>query len=221
MSQRTNKHHLKDYFLLLILSGLILLSSAMLAGLCVADRFYLQVSTLDALNDYQYCTSKHQLTVYMPLILSTRFALLLLTTIWAYRIRKTPDLFNETRQLVFAIYNMFFLSIALPTIDLTMGRGKDLATTVYGICTYLICILTTLIMFVPKIVSMITMNERRRSSSSTFTFSETNISPFARKHSVDRCSVKTTGDHGSASGSRKDSSAKCGGSTRRRFDSLP
>jgi hypothetical protein len=190
MSQRIVKHHLKDLYLLMILLGLIILSSAMLTGLFLGDPFYLQLSPFDSMSDYQYCTSKYQLTVYVPLILSTRFALLLLMTIWAYKIRKIPDLFNETRQLVFTVYNLFFLSITLPTIDLTMGRGKDMATIAYGICTFSICILTALIMFVPKLILVIKMHERRRSSSSTFIFNQNSPTPSIKSDSSTESSIK-------------------------------
>ena len=199
MSQVIVKHHLKDHYLLIILFGLIILSSAMLTGLCAGDPLYLQLSPFDSMGDYQYCTSKYQLTVYVPLVLSTRFALLLLTTICAYKIRKIPDLFNETRQLVFTVYNLFFLSITLPTIDLTMGRGKDLTTVVYGICTFIICILTTLIMFVPKLILVINMNGRRRSSSLTFIFNENNLSPSPNSDSGTESSIKTSQHSGNAS----------------------
>jgi hypothetical protein len=177
MSQVTVKYHLKDHYLLIILFGLIVLSSVMLIGLCLGDSLYLQVSPFDSISDYQYCTSKYQLTVYVPLILSKRFALLLLTTICAYKIRKTPNLFNETRQLVFTIYNLFFLSITLPTIDLTMDRGKNLTVIAHGICIFIICILTTLIMFLPKLILVIKIRERKKCSSSTFIFNEINLSP--------------------------------------------
>jgi hypothetical protein len=109
--------------------------------------------------------------VYVPLILSIRFSLLLLTTICAYKIRKIPDLFNETRQLVFTIYNLLFLSISLPTIDLTMNRGKDIAMIAYGLCIFMICMLTILIMFIPKIILVIKMGDKKERSSSTFLFS--------------------------------------------------
>jgi hypothetical protein len=193
MSQHTVKHYLKDQYLLIVLFGLIILSSAMLTGLCFGDPFYLQLSPFNSMNDYQYCTSKYQLTVYVPLILSTRFALLLLTTICAYKIRKIPDLFNETRQLVFTIYNLFLLSITLPTIDLTMGRGKDIATIVYGVCTFIICILTALIMFVPKLILVMNTDERRRSSisSSTFIFDANNSSPTTNRYSGTETSFGT------------------------------
>jgi hypothetical protein len=191
MSQHTVKYLLKDRYLLIILFGLILLSSAMLTGLCLGDPFYLQLSPFDATSDYYYCTSKHHLTVYVPLIWSTRFALLLLTTICAYKIRKIPDLFNEARQLAFTIYSLFLLSIALPVIDLTMGRGKDLPLIVHGICVFFICILTTLIMFVPKLVLVITMDEHKKCSSSTFTFNENTSSPPTNDDSITVSSIKT------------------------------
>jgi hypothetical protein len=185
------KHHLKDQYLLIILFGLIILSSVMLTGLCVGDSFYLQLSPFDSTSDYQYCTSKYQMIVHVPLILSTRFALLLLTTICAYRVRKVPDLFNETRQLVFTIYNLFFLSISLPAIDLALGRGRDLAAIAYGVCTFIICILTTLIMFVPKLLLVINMVERKRSCSSTFMFDANDSSPPSRKGSTTESSIQT------------------------------
>jgi hypothetical protein len=185
------KHHLKDQYLLIILFGLIVLSSAMLTGLCLGDRFYLELSPFDSTSDYEYCISKYQLTVYVPLILSTRFALLLLTTIYAYKIRKTPDLFNETGQLVFTIYNLFFLSIALPTIDLTMGRGKDLAMIAYGICIFIICVLTTLIMFVPTLILVMKMDEHKKCSSSTFIFDKENSSSATNGGSSTRSSITT------------------------------
>jgi hypothetical protein len=134
------------------------------------------------MSDYEYCTSKHQMSIYVPLILSTRFTLLFLTTIFAYKIRKIPDLFNETRQLVFTIYNLLFLSISLPTIDLTISRGKDISMIAYGICIFLICILTTLIMFIPKIILVINMDDKKeRSTSSTFLFPENNSSSSIKK----------------------------------------
>lgn len=172
MFQHTIKNCLKDRYLLMIQSVLIILTAIMLLTLCIRDPYYLALSPIDSMNDYQYCTSKYQLTVYVPLILSTRFTLLLLTTICAYKIRKVPDLFNETRQLVFTVYNLSFLSIALPTIDLTMGRGKCFAVITYGICTFGICILTTLIMFVPKIILVLQEEERNKFASSTFIYSE-------------------------------------------------
>ncbi|CAF0946657.1 unnamed protein product [Didymodactylos carnosus] len=131
MSERIVKYYLTDKYLLFILFGLILLSSAMLTGLCFGDPFYLKLSPLDSMSDYQYCTTKYQLTIYVPLILSTRFALLILTTVCAFKIRKISDLFNETRQLVFSVYNLLFLSVTLPVIDLTMGRGKNSTTIIY------------------------------------------------------------------------------------------
>ena len=191
MSQHTVKHHLKDQYLLIILFSLIALSSAMLIGLCFGDPIYLQLSPLDSWNDYQYCTSKYQMTVYVPLILSTRFALLLLMTIFAYKIRKVPDMFNETRQLVFTIYNLFFLSIALPTIDLTMGRGKELAAILYGTCTFIICILTTLIMLVPKLILIMNMDKRRRTSSSTFILDVATLSSRNNSNSNTESSIQT------------------------------
>lgn len=190
MSKVVAKRHLKDRYLLIILFGLIILSSAMLTGLCLGDPFYLQLSRFNSMSDYQYCTSKYQLHLYVPLILSTRFALLLLTTICAYKIRKISDLFNETRQLVFTVYNLFFLSITLPTIDLTMDRGKNMTMIAYGVCAFLICILTTLIMFVPKLVLIMNMDERKRSSSLTFIYDERNVSPSTSSESNDRSSIK-------------------------------
>jgi hypothetical protein len=173
MSQHVVKHYLKDKYLLIILFCLIIVLSSLLIVLCVGDPFYLGISAFDSMNDYEYCTSKHQMSIYVPLILSTRFTLLFFTTIFAYKIRKIPDMFNETRQLVFAIYNFLFLSISLPTIDLTISRGKDISMIAYGICIFLICILTTLIMFIPKIILVIKMaGKKERSTSSTFLFSE-------------------------------------------------
>ena len=174
MSKHTVKYYFKDQYLLIILFVLIVLLSALLIGLCVGDPFYLQLSLFDSWNDYEYCTSKHQMSVRIPLILSVRFSLLLLTTICAYKIRKIPDLFNETRQLVFTIYNLLFLSITLPVIDLVMDRGKDVTVVVYGLCTCLICILTTLIMFIPKVILVIKMDGEKQPSSSTFIFNDTN-----------------------------------------------
>ena len=128
MSKHTLKYYLKDQYLLIILFVLIIILSAVLIGLCVGDPFYLQLSSFDAWNDYEYCTSKHQMSVHIPLIISIRFSLLLLTTICAYQIRKIPHLFNETRQLVFTIYNLLFLSITLPVpvIDKVMIVEKIL-----------------------------------------------------------------------------------------------
>ena len=173
MSKHTLKYYLKDQYLLIILFVLIIILSAVLIGLCVGDPFYLQLSSFDSWNDYEYCTSKHQMSVQIPLIISIRFSLLLLTTICAYQIRKIPDLFNETRQLVFTIYNLLFLSITLPVIDIVMDRGKNVTMIVYGLCTFLVCALTTLIMFVPKITLIIKMDGKSQPSSSTFVFHET------------------------------------------------
>ena len=182
MSQRCVKYHLKDHILLLTLLGLITLSSIMLLSLCLSDTPYIQLSSLDLTSDYFHCTSKHELKLYVPLILITRLALLLLTTICAYKIRHTPDLFNETRQLVFTIYNLSFLSIILPTIDLSLGRGRNLGTSVYGVCTLIICTLTTLIMFVPKIRLVMTRNKRRDSCSPTFAYSQKNSLNFIKSN---------------------------------------
>ena len=176
MKQATVTHHLKNHYLLIILLGLIVVSSAMLIGLCVGNPFYLQLSPFDSTSDYQYCTSKYQLMLKVPLILSIRFALLLLTTICAYKIRKLPDMYNETRQLVFTIYNLAFLSIAVPVIDLTMDRGKTKEAIAHGVAIFAICILTTLIMFVPKLIFVIKMEKRGRCSSWTFAF-HSNMSP--------------------------------------------
>ena len=183
MSQATMTQHLKDPYLLMILLGLTLLSSAMLLGLCLGDPFYLPPMAFDSMSDYQYCTSKYQLIVNVPLTLSTRFALLLLTTICAYKIRKLPGLFNETRQLVFAVYNLSFLSVAVPVIDLTMDRGKTLGTIAHGVVIFAICILTALIMFVPKLILIIKMDKPGKCSSSTFVFNRNNSSPLTNTHS--------------------------------------
>lgn len=173
MSKHTLKYYLKDQYLLIILFVLIIILSAVLIGLCVGDPFYLQLSSFDSRNDYEYCTSKHQMSVHISLIISIRFSLLLLTTICAYQIRKIPHLFNETRQLVFTIYNLLFLSITLPVIDIMMDRGKNVTMIVYGLCTVLVCTLTTLIMFIPKIILIIKINGKNQPSSSTFVFNET------------------------------------------------
>lgn len=178
MSEHAVKYHLKNQYLLIILLALIILLSVLLIGLCVGDPFYLQISPLDSSNDYEHCTSKHQMNVHIPLIISVRFCLLLLTTICAYKIRQLPDLFNETRQLVFTVYNLLFLSVTLPVIDIVMGRGKNVTMIVYGLCTFLICTLTSLIMFVPKIILVMRMGETKPRSSSTFVFDET-TSPLA------------------------------------------
>lgn len=174
MSQTTVTQHLKDPYLLMILLGLIILSSAMLLGLCVGDPFHLPLIAFDSISDYQYCTSKYELIVNVPLTLSTRFALLILTTICAYKIRKTPGLFNETRQLVFAIYNLSFLSVAVPVIDLTMDRGKTLGTIAHGVAIFVICILTALIMFIPKLILLMKTDKTEKCSSSTFVFNRAN-----------------------------------------------
>jgi hypothetical protein len=191
MSEHIVKHHLKDKYLLMILFCLIIISSSLLIGLCVGDPFYLELSRFDSINDYQYCTSKYQMSVYCPLILSTRFSLLLLTTICAYKIRKIPDLFNETRQLVFTIYNLLFLSITLPAIDLTMSRGKDITMIAYGICVLMICILTTLIMFIPKIILVIQMDQKKERSNSTFLFNENTSSSSINNHFHIESSIET------------------------------
>lgn len=183
MSQATVTQHLKDPYLLMILLGLTLLSSAMLLGLCLGDPFHLPLMAFDSMSDYQYCTSKYELIVNVPLTLSTRFALLLLTTICAYKIRKLPGLFSETRQLVFAVYNLSFLSVAVPVIDLTMDRGKTLGTIAHGVAIFAICILTALIMFVPKLILVIKMDKPGKCSSSTFVFNRTNSSPLTNTHS--------------------------------------
>jgi hypothetical protein len=170
MSQHVVKHYLKDKYLLIILFCLIILLSSLLIGLCVGDPFYLGISPFDSMS------------IYVPLILSTRFTLLFFTTIFAYKIRKIPDLFNETRQLVFTIYNLLFLSISLPTIDLTISRGKDIAMIAYGISIFLIYILTILIMFIPKIILVIKMDDKKeRSTSSTFLFPENSSSSSLKK----------------------------------------
>jgi hypothetical protein len=193
MSEHVIKYYLKDKYLLMILFCLIIVLSSLLIVLCVVDPFYLGKSPFDSMSDYEYCTSKHQMSIYVPLILSTRFTLLFFTTIFAYKIRKIPDLFNETRQLVFTIYNFLFLSISLPTIDLTMSRGKDISMIGYGICIFLICILTTLIMFIPKIILVIKMTgKKERSTSSTFTFSENTSSSSLNKDIHIDSSMKTT-----------------------------
>jgi hypothetical protein len=196
MSKHVVKHHLKDKYLLIILFILIIILSSLLIGLCIGDPFYLELSRFDSMNDYEYCTSKYQMRVYVPVILSIRFSLLLLTTICAYKIRKIPDLFNETRQLVFTIYNLLFLSITLPTIDLTMSRGKDVAMIAYGLCIFLICMLTTLIMFIPKLILVIKMDDKKQRSSSTFIFSENN-SPSSIKKDFDTESSMKTNEHSS------------------------
>ena len=191
MSKRVVKHYLKDQYLLLILCGFIVVLSCLLIGLCVGDPYYLDRLSYDSENDYEYCTSKHQMHVYVPVILSIRFTLLFFTAICAYQIRKIPDIFNETRQLVFTIYNLLFLSISLPTIDLTLGRGKDIPMIIYGLCTFLICILTTLIMFLPKLILVISMDDKKeRSKSSTFLFAETILSSTINKDSIVESPVK-------------------------------
>jgi hypothetical protein len=95
MSEDVVKHHLKDK-LFLILFVLIIIFSSLLIGLCVGDPFYLKLSPFDSLNDYEYCTFKYQMSVYVPLILSTRFSLLFLTTICAYKIRNIKH--NEKKE---------------------------------------------------------------------------------------------------------------------------
>lgn len=171
--------YLRDKYLVLILLFVLLLTGLTILGLCLGDPFYMKTSTYDDNYDYQYCTSNRQYTLYVPVIQTARFIILAFMSIVAYKIRKIPDFYNETRQLVFTIYNLTFLSIALTVLDLVLDRGQSVSLIVYCMTIFTICVTIILIMFVPKIIMMKMKKPSIHCPSSTFQFDATNITPAA------------------------------------------
>ncbi|CAF1228639.1 unnamed protein product [Didymodactylos carnosus] len=159
-----HQYHLADKHLLLILFGFILFVSIMLLGLNIGDPFFIDKDQYhkSSENDYLYCSSNHQTTIYIPFTLTVRFSLLLLTSVCAFKIRQIPDSFNETKQLSLTVYNLLFLSILLPVLDGILGRGTTQGTLAHGLCLFVICLITIIIMFAPKLLLL--YNNRKEQS---------------------------------------------------------
>ncbi|CAF1419711.1 unnamed protein product [Didymodactylos carnosus] len=121
--QFTGRLYLGDKYLLGIWFSDLVLKSSMLIGLCLGDPFHIQLSSYNTSNDFQCCSSKFQTTnIYYPIIASPYLFLPLLTSIFTCKVRRIPETFNEAKQLGLTVYNLLFLSISLPAIDITMTR---------------------------------------------------------------------------------------------------
>ena len=93
-------------------------------------------------------------SIYLPVTISTRFTLLMITAVTAYRVRNISAIFNESKALLVTTYNLLFLSALLPAIDGAMGRGTNAAVIAYSICVFLICVLSVFILVYPKFVQV-------------------------------------------------------------------
>lgn len=139
-----------------------------IVGLSLVDPFFIQKEMFDSWRDYEFCTSEHQSILLIPIVQTMRLTFLILMSIAAYGIRSVPAVYNETKQLIFTIYNLTFLSIALPIFDSTVGRGKDVSLLTQGVSVCMICIITMSIMFLPKVILMKRGNPNIRGRTSTF-----------------------------------------------------
>lgn len=96
------KKQLGDSKLLAALVVMILLEACMLIGLQYGLPMSLEKEEFNDSDDYYSCRagsdSNQVQTVYIPVTISTRFALLVLTAVMAFRVRNLPDVYNEVRQ---------------------------------------------------------------------------------------------------------------------------
>ena len=90
-------------------------------------------------------------TIYLPVTIVTRFALLIATAIMAFRTRKIADVYNESKQLFLTVYNLLFISALLPAIDGWIGRGKQVALIAYCVLVLFISLSSVSIIFLPKL----------------------------------------------------------------------
>ena len=154
-----SRREFSDPVLLLMLFGLVAIEVGMLLGLAVGLPMSIRLREYGTLEDYYVCRTSSETenelnTIYLPVIMVTRFALILVTTVVVYRVRDLPDQFNETKQLGLTIYNLLFLSVLLPAIDGTLGRGLDTPVIAYSVCIFLICSVSVCILFLPKLNSL-------------------------------------------------------------------
>ena len=113
---------------------------------------YVTASTVPTTTAVMAAESYRVNTLYIPIILSTRFALLLLATFCAFVCRKIGNGFGESTQLLYTLYNLTALSVLLPTLEQATGRGEDGPLIAYCISVFLIAVLTLVATFAPKMI---------------------------------------------------------------------
>ena len=91
LSRRFQQRVLTNWHLSGGLLLLLLIQTAILLGLVLGNPLRLSLARFDDHDDYIYCDSTHGNTEYTAAIYSFRFALLLVTAIYSYRIRDIPD----------------------------------------------------------------------------------------------------------------------------------
>lgn len=146
---------LTDRNLLAMLASLLLLQVIIVIALTKAKPMSVMTNYTDTYG-YRHCEvadgSQNINEVYLPVLISFRFFLLVASAIMAIQTRNIPDGFNESRQLLMTIYNLLFISILLPVIDLSLTRGTDSALTAYCASIFAISLLTNSIMMIPKFI---------------------------------------------------------------------
>ena len=159
----SNMNRLGDEQLLCGLGLLLILESILLTSLHVSVPMRTELGEYDGDSDYWSCragdatvygSTNYVDSIYLPVTISTRFALLGVTALMAYRVRNLPDVFNESRQLLITIYNLLLISALLPAIDATTGRGKEASLIAYSVCTAFICLTSVSVMTVPKFIRL-------------------------------------------------------------------
>jgi ABC-type branched-subunit amino acid transport system substrate-binding protein len=180
------KTRVTDQKLLVGLGVLLLLESIVLLSLQYASPMTMRRSTYDSMNDYYACraggsggeipdnsddgseevttsTGTNEVdTIYLPVIIATRFALLIATAVMAFRTRTIPDAFNESKQLLVTVYNLLLLSALLPAIDGSLGRGKEVSLCAYSLLVLVISLSSVSIIFLPKLNTLYVMRREER-----------------------------------------------------------
>ena len=147
------------------LTVLLGLEALMLMSLQLSHPMSVELRYHSALTDVPTCTAvgdSSLTSLYLPVTITVRFVLLIVTAVVAFQVRDIPDRFNECRQLILSIYNLAFLSVLLPLIDAAMTRGTDTALLAYCICVFGIVVLSVAILLAPIVVHSYTKTLRGR-----------------------------------------------------------
>lgn len=143
-----------------------MLTIIMVVILDISDPLFMERDILDDHHDYLYCTWRLYRSLHIPVVQSFRLSFICILSLLAYRARKISDSFNENRSFAFTIYNLSFLSMVLPTVEFIPGREKFISLVTYAATMYTICLMTILVIFLPKFLRIQNISNQKISTPS-------------------------------------------------------